>query len=203
MSTLAKNTLSFTRHVLLMFGKVYIHDVPLLRVANEDVHRGFEPAWVVQTGSHQADDIAFRVFPDGQARAAFGAEGAQVMAAAQSCGGIMLQCAYGNREGFQRHDHHGRIWPAAHPLAIATMTFHHPQRTGIAFVANFAANASAGERKVHGSEIILMSEKMHFKAFSGLSKIWKMKGFQRKSTRMIFFGLLVSSYWSHSCSSLS
>jgi len=151
-----------------MFGQVCIHDVPLLRVANEDVHRGFEPAWVVQTASHQADDIAFRVFPDGQARAAFGAEGAQVMAAAQSCGGIMLQCAYGNLEGFQRHDHHGRIWPAAHPLAIATMTFYHPQRAGIAFVADFAANASAGKRKVHGSEIILMSEKMHFKAFSGL-----------------------------------
>ena len=141
-----------------MFGQVCIHDVPRLRVANEDVHRGFEPAWVVQTGSRQANDIAFRVFPDGQARAAFGAEGAQVMAAAQPCRGIMLQRAYGNLEGFQRHDHQGRIWPAAHPLAIATMTVDHPQRAGTAFIADFVANASAGKRKVHGSEIIFISE---------------------------------------------
>jgi hypothetical protein len=73
-----------------------------------------------------------------------------------------LRGMYGNLEGFQRHDHHRRIWPAAYSLAIATMTFDHHQRAGTAFIADFAANASAGKGKIHRSEFILISEKCPF-----------------------------------------
>jgi hypothetical protein len=145
-----------------MFGQGCVHDVPWLRVTNEDVHRRSEPAWVIQTGCRQPDDIAFRVFPAGQARAAFGAEAALVVASAQSGRGMILQRAFGDLEGFQRHDHHGHIWSAARLLAIATMTIEHLQRAGTAFIADFAANASAAKRKFHGNEIILISEKRNF-----------------------------------------
>ena len=112
-----------------MFGQVGVHDVPRLRVANKHVHRGFEPAWVAQTGSRQADDAAFGIFRAGHARAASGTEAAQVVAAVQSGRGVMLQRAFGELEMFQRHNDHGRVSSAAHLLAIAAMAFEHHQRT--------------------------------------------------------------------------
>ncbi|HEY5779069.1 MAG TPA: hypothetical protein VIT00_10050 [Terrimicrobiaceae bacterium] len=60
----------------------------MLRVANEDVYGGLEPAWFVQTGGRQADDIAFQVFPDGPTGTAFGAEAMQVVATIPSCRGL-------------------------------------------------------------------------------------------------------------------
>ena len=86
--------------LLEMLRQICVHDIPLLRVANEDVYGGLEPAWFVQTGGRQADDIAFRVFPDGQTGTAFDAEATQVVAPIPSCRGIMLQRACGNLEGF-------------------------------------------------------------------------------------------------------
>jgi hypothetical protein len=120
-----------------------------LRVADEHVHRGFEPAWVVQTGGGQADDAAFGIFRAGDTRAAFGAEAAQVVSAVQAGRGVMLQRALGELEMFQRHNNDGRVRSAADLLAIAAMAFEHHQGTRTAFVADFAANAAAGEWKFH------------------------------------------------------
>jgi Peptide methionine sulfoxide reductase len=87
-----------------MLRCIRFHQVPRLRVTDEHIHLGFEPAWVVQTGSGQADNAALGTFRAGNARAAFWAEAAQVVPAVQTGRGVMLQRALGELEMFQRHD---------------------------------------------------------------------------------------------------
>jgi hypothetical protein len=133
----------------------------VLCIANKDVHLGFEPGWIIQTCSGQADDTAFRVFRAGQPRAASGAEAAQVVSTGQAWRGVMLQRAFGQLERPDRHDDHGCVAAAAHLLAIAAVAFEHQQRSGTAFVADFTANATAGKRKVHGIELPQYWENFH------------------------------------------
>lgn len=121
----------------------------MLRIANKDVHPGFEPTRIVQTGSGQADDSAFRIFRSRQPRPAFGAEAAQVMFTRQTRRGVMLQRAFDYLERLERHNHDGSVWAAGDLLAVATVAFKHQQRSGTAFVSDFTANATAGKRKIH------------------------------------------------------
>ena len=135
--------------ILLILWQSRFHEIPLLRVANKNIHLGLEPTWIVQTGSGQPDDAPLRIFRAGQARAAFGTEAAQVVAAVQARSGVMLQRAFGYPERLERRDNDGSVRPAAHLLAVTTMAFKHHQWSGAAFVADFTADATAGKGEFH------------------------------------------------------
>lgn len=108
-----------------MFRQVQVHDVPRLSVAYEDVHRGLEPARVIQISDQQADHVALGIFANRESRTAFAAETAQVVTPAHSCCRKVLQHAFGELERIQWHNHYRRVRPAADLLAIAAMTVEH------------------------------------------------------------------------------
>src|SRR5690349_5969924 len=64
--------------------------------------------------------------------------------------GVTLNHAFGDFEGFERHNDRRHVRPSRDLLAIAAMTFEHHQGFGITFVADFATNTAAGNGKIHG-----------------------------------------------------
>ena len=146
---LAPRNESRARHILLKLWQIWVHEVPGLRFGNKDIELWFKPAGVVQTGCDQADDSPLRIFRSLQARTAFRAEAAQIFPAARARRGTMLKLAFGDSERLKRNDHDRHVRAATEPLAIATMTVQHQKWFSDTFVSDFAANATAGNGKVH------------------------------------------------------
>ena len=132
-----------------MLGQIRLHQVPLLRVADKDVHGGLKPTRIVQARSSDADDSVVRILRAGQARTAFGAEAAKIMSAVEARRGVMLNRAFDNFECFERYDDRGNVRPTGDLLAIPAMAFEHHQRLGAAFISDLAANTAACKGKIH------------------------------------------------------
>jgi hypothetical protein len=131
----------------------------VLGVGDEDVHGGLEEGWVVETGGGDTNKIVFGIFRAREARAAVGAETAEVVTARDALGVIIFQLPFGDLKGAEWDDNHWQVRSPAELLAVAAVAFQHPQWLGGAFVANRTAQAAAGNGQIHSTQFSVIPGK--------------------------------------------